>query len=97
MKMININGQDVINLLPENARQGALVDMKTLKRLSDLLPLVSVYEGKNHIIAQISSCSTLEEVCNVMSDELAFHTTVNLINEVKVEDLIGKEERVEQW
>lgn len=87
MKMITINGSEVINLLPENARQGALVDMSTLKRLTDLLPEQSFYGVKQNVSNLILQTQSVEEMCDVMADELAFQHTVNVINEIDLKEL----------
>lgn len=92
--MIMVEGKQVINLLPENTRQAALVDMKTLGRLAALLPQVSLFEVKRAIIDKISDSNTMEEFIEVLNTELAFHTTVNLIREVTIEDLISEKESI---
>lgn len=90
--MVMVEGKRVINLLPENTRQAALVDMKTLSRLASLLPQGSLFEVKRAIIDKISDSNTMEEFIEVLNTELAFHATVNLIREINVEELIGEVE-----
>jgi hypothetical protein len=92
-KFIDVNGAQVADLTPNHERALALVDLKVLGRLTSLLQTTDLYSVKRKIKGLINDAKTLEEYVAVIDEELAFQTTVNLIQEVTARELpviVGK-------
>lgn len=92
VKRVNIthNGQETsaLNLLPEfDTQEIAVVDFQVLQRLSNLLPKAKFYEIKQAFKDALSNVNNIEDFVTLLSDELAFQTTVNVISKLKPEDI----------
>lgn len=75
------NGQEVLDIL--NHKSGgiaALVDFNVLKRLTRHLPQVNLEELQDEMVDKVRATRSLKDMVDVMSDEVAFHKTVNLID-----------------
>jgi hypothetical protein len=97
LKMELIRGtQKVINLAPEYKGQLALVDFKTLQRLANQLPKVMFSTIKESLRDRITACRNLEEMTALLEDELAFHSTVNMISTVEPNDIEEAQQQVSQ-
>lgn len=82
VKFVDVKGAQVMDLTPDYERPLALVDLDVLKRLTKLLPTASIYDIAQGMISNLRDVQSIEEYVAMLSEELAFHTTVNLINEV---------------
>ena len=82
-RFVDVNGAQVMDLTPDYERPLALVDLDVLKRLAAMLPSVDFHSIKRAFIDKVrSEPDTIEEFTALLSEELAFHTTVNVIKEV---------------
>ena len=75
-----INGKQVIDFTPDNAREVALVDLKVLKRLTEKLTSMSVDKIRHSLREQIMSTNDLNSLVEICEDFAAFHRSVNLIH-----------------
>ena len=80
VKFVEVKGEQVMDLTPDYERPLALVDLDVLKRLT---------QG---MISNLRDVQSIKEYVATLSEELAFHTTVNLINEVNKSEVnvVGK-------
>jgi hypothetical protein len=63
----------------------AIVDFAVLKRLTDYLPKAPFDEIKRNFIHNIrDNVHNMDELVNALSEELAFHRSVNVIKEVRL-------------
>jgi len=85
IKFIDVNGQQVVDLTPDYERALALVDMDVLHRLTALLPKADLYEIKRGLKVKISAARSIEDMIDMWEDFIAFHKSVNLIQEVFIE------------
>lgn len=85
IKFIDVNGQQVVDLTPNYERPLALVDMDVLHRLTALLPKADLYEIKRGLKVKISAARSIEDMIDMWEDFIAFHKSVNLIQEVFIE------------
>ena len=92
VKFVEVKGEQVMDLTPDYERPLALVDLDVLKRLTKLLPTANIYDIKHDMMSKLSDVQSIEEYVVILSEELAFHTTVNLINEVNKSEVnvVGK-------
>lgn len=74
------NDLTAVNLCPSLDGKLAVVHLNVITRLAKLLPKVNFEDSKFHFCEALSRTSTLEDFVGMMSDEIAFHKTVNLIN-----------------
>ncbi len=81
------SGEKAVDLTPQFTGLKAVVDLGTIQRLAKLLPTANFTEIKNELITQISGARNLEQMLQVISEELAFHTSVNIITEYKPEEV----------
>ena len=79
-----INGKQVIDFTPDNAREVALVDLKVLKRLTEKLTSMSVDKIRHSLREQIMSTDDLNSLVEICEDFAAFHRSVNLIQSYEV-------------
>tara|TARA_R110001606_G_scaffold206490_1_gene354188 strand:+ start:139 stop:450 length:312 start_codon:yes stop_codon:yes gene_type:complete len=91
-RFVDVNGAQVMDLTPDYDRALALVDLDVLKRLSNLLPKANIHDIKHDMMSKLSDVQSIEEYVAILSKELAFHTTVNLINKVNKSEVnvVGK-------
>mgnify|MGYP003638817953 FL=1 len=91
-RFVDVNGAQVMDLTPDYDRALALVDLDVLKRLTKLLPTANIYDITQGMISNLRDVQSIEEYVAILSKELAFHTTVNLINEVNKSEVnvVGK-------
>lgn len=82
---MNNQQQEVVSFVPQLTGELAIVDLKTLQRLTELLPTANLRDIKERLIDSIRSANDLQAVCNVMKNELAFHETVNIIKHYESE------------
>ena len=80
-KVMN-NGKEVeaVNLTPTFEGQLAIVHLDVIKRLASMLPSVSFHDIRASILRRIERTPNLEDLIDLMESEMAFHTSVNLIN-----------------
>ena len=76
---IEINGKQVIDFTPDNAREIALVDLKVLRRLTAMLDVSSFSSIRHSLRGQIMEAENLETLVETCEDFAAFHRSVNLI------------------
>lgn len=77
--VIEINGKQVLDFTPDNARELALVDLKVLRRLTDMLGSESFSNIRHSLRESIMKTDNLETLVQVTEDFAAFHRSVNLI------------------
>lgn len=90
-KFVDVNGVQVMDLTPDLNRKLALVDLDVLMRLTSDLSRTNAYKIKNNLISDIRNVDTarddakeaLQEMVHICAEFVAFHKTVNLIQEVK--------------
>lgn len=70
----------VLNLQPSTSRKLALIDLDTLKRLTNHLPSVGFNTIKQVLVEKILEKETLPELVEEIRKEYNFHKTVNLID-----------------
>lgn len=85
IKWIDVEGQQVVDLTPDYKRALALVDLEVINRLTKLLPKADLYEIKRGLKVKISAARSIEDMIDMWEDFIAFHRSVNLIQEVFVE------------
>ena len=92
VKFVEVKGEQVMDLTPDYERPLALVDLDVLKRLTKLLPTANIYDVTQGMISKLRDAQSIKEYVAILSKELAFHTTVNLINEVNKSEVnvVGK-------
>lgn len=92
VKFVEVKGEQVMDLTPDYERPLALVDLDVLKRLTKLLPTANIYDVTQGMISKLRDAQSIKEYVAILSEELAFHTTVNLINEVNKSEVnvVGK-------
>jgi hypothetical protein len=84
-KLITLeNGKEAVNFLPEHEGIAALVDLVTLQRLISSLPSAYFSRTKDQFIDAINDTENLDSYLEVVSNELAFHMTVNKIARYEV-------------
>lgn len=76
---IEINGKQVIDFTPDNAREIALVDLKVLRRLTEQFKTSSFEKIRHSLREQIMMTDNLETLVERCEDFAAFHRSVNLI------------------
>ena len=79
------NGRTAISFVPEDSKELAIVHLSTIRRLSANLKKVPLQFIKDNLKDAIDMSRNLEEVCSVMSEELAFHESINLIEKYEPE------------
>ena len=81
-------GQDkqAVLLVPEIEGQLAIVHLATIQRLARLLPSMPFSDIRESMIHTIANTVTLEDFCEVLQSELAFHKSINLITEYKPDE-----------
>ena len=77
--IIEINGKQVIDFTPDNAREIALVDLKVLRRLTEQFKTSSFEKIRHSLREQIMMTDNLETLVERCEDFAAFHRSVNLI------------------
>tara|TARA_R100001463_G_scaffold136264_2_gene201201 strand:- start:58 stop:375 length:318 start_codon:yes stop_codon:yes gene_type:complete len=90
-KWVDVNGAQVMDLTPNHERPLALVDLDVLKKLSALLPSASIRQIKQDFRESLRDVTTMKEYVAMLSKELAFHSTVNLINEIDKEQVCPRD------
>lgn len=80
-----INGKQVIDFTPDNARELALVDLQVLRRLTDMLGTESFSNIRHSLRQNIMATDNLETLVQVCEDFAAFHRSVNLIQSFRFE------------
>ena len=79
------NGQTAVMLVPENTNEWAIVDLKVLQRLTELLPRIDFDAMRQKMIEKIEKSMSIEQYVANLENETAFHRTVNIIKEYKPE------------
>jgi len=90
-KYIDVNGQSVLDLTPDHNRPLAVVDLKVLEKLTNLLPKNSFGGIRHGLREQIMMAENLEQLVAVCEDFSAFHHSVNLIKSVLKPDEVNQE------
>ena len=93
---IKLNGasMEVINLSPQSERELALVDLTVVQRLARLLPSADIYDIKTSFKAQLSDVTDMKGFVELLTEELAFQTSVNLITTVNMTEDVHPEPKV---
>ena len=86
-KFIDVKGAQVMDLTPDYERPLALVDLDVLKKLTSLLSNGNLANIISDFKMMIDDCHTMEAYVKCLSEELAFQTTVNLINEITQDEV----------
>ena len=81
---IEINGKQVIDFTPDNAREIALVDLKVLRRLTAQFKTSNFERIRHSLREQIMSTNDLNSLVEICEDFAAFHRSVNLIQSYEV-------------
>lgn len=74
------NGSTAIDFTPKDSKDKAIVHLSTIKKLTKLLPLTRWSDIREDIIMRLYEANDLKAGVEVMSDEVAFHESVNLIS-----------------
>ena len=82
---IEINGKQVIDFTPDNAREIALVDLKVLKRLTEQFKTSSFDRIRHSLRETIMATTDLDSLVEKCEDFAAFHRSVNLIQKFSFE------------
>ena len=82
---IEINGKQVIDFTPDNAREIALVDLKVLKRLTEQFKTSSFDRIRHSLRETIMATTDLDTLVEKCEDFAAFHRSVNLIQKFSFE------------
>ncbi len=88
-KFIDVNGAQVMDLTPDMQRKLALVDLDVLVKITSHLGkgnMRSIKRGLTSELNEIENYSNencLKELVHICSEFVAFHNTVNLIQEIK--------------
>lgn len=99
-KTIEFNGKQVIDFTPGDARAMALVDLEVLKRLTDLLGKKSFTDIRHSLREKIMGTNDLSNLVSVCEDFVAFHKSVNLIQEFNWEltsEMVANEENYHMY
>lgn len=75
-----------VSFVPKLAGKLAIVDLDTLKRITDHMPNARFTEIRDNFVIKVDTSANLEEMVNRAKHEVAFHETVNLIREWKPEE-----------
>jgi hypothetical protein len=86
-KFIDVNGAQVADLTPSHERPLALVDLEVLGKLTDLLKTADLFSIKRALKILIDDTNSIEKYVSILDSEVAFHKTVNLIQEVTKKEL----------
>ena len=86
-KFVDVDGQQVLVLTPDYERPLAIVDLAVIKRLASYLPKANLYDIRMAFISELQNVDSISEYVKVIEEELAFHKSVNLINEVDMNTL----------
>ena len=87
-KFVDVNGNQVMDLTPDMNRALALVDLDVLIKLTSYLATSNVYEVKRDLLFSLRNVDTdngkesLQALVHIASEFVAFHNTVNLIQEI---------------
>ena len=87
-KFVDVNGNQVMDLTPDYNRPLALVDLDVLIKLTSYLATSNVYEVKRDLLFSLRNVDTdggkesLQALVHIASEFVAFHNTVNLIQEI---------------
>lgn len=86
---INLNGTntEVMNLVPTLEGELAIVNLSVIQRLARLLPSANFRDISLSMVLAIEKTESMKEYVALLEDELAFHTTVNLITTIGKEDV----------
>ena len=75
----------------QNGQKLSIISDSLLKRLVNLLPNTDFDNIKNSLITTISNTGDVEHLCEVLTKELDFHKSVNLINTFFIDQNTVKE------
>mgnify|MGYP003643296252 FL=1 len=87
-KFVDVNGNQVMDLTPDMNRALALVDLDVLIKLTSYLGKSNVYQVKRDLLFSLREVSSdngkesLQALVDIASEFVAFHNTVNLIQEI---------------
>jgi len=76
---VTVNGKEVINFVPDNNTQAAIVSLNVIRRLASLLPSGAFREIKQRMMADIDDSDSIADYVKLLEDEVDFHRTVNLL------------------
>ncbi len=92
-KFVDVDGQQVLVLTPDYQRPLAIVDLAVIKRLASYLPKADIFDIRSAFIDKLNNTYSIKEYVDVIAEELAFHKSVNLIDEVDISEsakVVGK-------
>ena len=86
-KFIDVNGAQVMDLTPDYDRPLALVDLDVLVKITSHLGKGNARSIKQGLISELREVECYDKDClqslvNIASEFVAFHKTVNLIQEI---------------
>jgi len=89
-KFVDVNGFQVMDLTPDMNRALALVDLDVLVKLTSYLGKANFSTIKHDLIEELkcihsdrNGLTKLQQLVHICEEAVAFHKTVNLIQEVK--------------
>ena len=89
-KFVDVNGFQVMDLTPDMNRALALVDLDVLVKLTSYLGKANFSTIKHDLIEELkcihsdrNGLTKLQQLVHICEETVAFHKTVNLIQEVK--------------
>ena len=88
VKFVDVDGQQVALMTPDYDRPLAIVDMNVLKKLANLLPKANAKDIIDELKYTLDGVYKLETAVQVAEEFVAFHKTVNLISEYKMEPTV---------
>lgn len=74
-------GEEVVDFTAHENRPRAIVDLSVLQWLAEMLPKADIESIKDRLHGRLSGVESIEQLTDILADELAFHTTVNIITE----------------
>lgn len=87
MKIINVNGVNLVDFTPQDDQPKGIVHIKTIQRLAQFLPEVPIKEHHDQLVGELKPHQhDLNGLLQVCKDFVAFHETVNLIKEYNPEE-----------
>lgn len=79
---VDIDGRQVMDLVPDYNRPLALVDLTVLNKLVNLLPVSDFSNVRHNFREQIMNTNNIENLVEVAEEFISFHRSVNLIQEI---------------
>lgn len=83
IKTATVDGKEIPMLCADlnQAQELAIVSKRVLKALTALLPKAPFYEVRSEFMEKVRNTDNIEEFTNLLTDELDFHLSVNVVKE----------------